>query len=130
MNSQINSVMIDKVKKRYSQLILLLLGVYLLFDLISHLTAETLWFSEVGYLQAFWLRLNTKVWLWIIAFCSATTFLLVNLTIAKRLRYGVKRKRKKQKETNYILPKLALIPKRFLRLQRSSYLFYSRLYWF
>ncbi len=89
--------MIDKVKKRYSQLILLLLGVYLLFDLISHLTAETLWFSEVGYLQAFWLRLNTKVWLWIIAFCSATTFLLVNLTIAKRLRYGVRGKEEEKK---------------------------------
>jgi uncharacterized membrane protein (UPF0182 family) len=80
--------MVNKIKKPYSQLILLLLGVFLLFDLMSHLTAEISWFNEVGYLQVFWLRLNTKLWLWTIAFLSAVAFLLANLTVAKRLKYG------------------------------------------
>jgi uncharacterized protein len=86
--------MVNKLKKPYSQLILLLLGVYLLFDLVSHLTAEILWFNEVGYLQVFWLRLTTKLWLWTITFLSATAFLLANLTFAKHLKYGERGKGK------------------------------------
>lgn len=83
-----------KIKKHYSQLILLMLGIFLLFDLISHLTAEIFWFREVGYLQVFWLCLNTKLWLWTIAFLSVTAFLLANLTVAKRLKYGERGKGK------------------------------------
>ncbi|PAX57232.1 UPF0182 family protein [Brunnivagina elsteri] len=74
--------------KRSIRLILLLLGMWLIFDLVSRLTAEILWFREVGYLQVLLLRLSTKLWLWIgIFFCTAS-FLLFNLMIAKRFKYG------------------------------------------
>jgi uncharacterized protein len=79
---------IQNIMKRSIRLILLLLGVWLIFDLVSHLTAEILWFREVGYLQVLLLRLSTKLWLWLgILFCTAS-FLLFNLIIAKRFKYG------------------------------------------
>ncbi|BAZ39124.1 hypothetical protein NIES4101_50760 [Calothrix sp. NIES-4101] len=69
-------------------MILLLLGVWLIFDLVSRLTVEILWFLEVGYSQVFWLRLSTKIWLWIAGFISTASFLLCNFLVAKRWKYG------------------------------------------
>lgn len=76
-------------------LIILLLGVWLVFDLVSHLAAEILWFDEVGYSEVFWLRLNTQLLLWCAAFLTAVSFLLANLTIAKRLSYKVSQQKHK-----------------------------------
>jgi uncharacterized membrane protein (UPF0182 family) len=70
--------------KRTFRVILLLLGLWLLFDLASQLAAEILWFDEVGYLQVFWLRLLTQLGLWAIAFSTSAAFLLFNLAIANR----------------------------------------------
>ncbi len=78
--------MLDKIFPRISPLILLLLGLWLLFDLASHLTAEILWRSEVGYLPEFWLRLRTQLGLWVLAFCTSSGFLLGNLALASRLK--------------------------------------------
>ncbi|GAX44925.1 hypothetical protein NIES4075_59440 [Tolypothrix sp. NIES-4075] len=70
--------------KRTFRVFVLLLGLWLLFDLASHLAAEILWFDEVGYLQVFWLRLLTQLGLCAIAFFTSAGFLLFNLAIANR----------------------------------------------
>ncbi|MBD0301330.1 MAG: UPF0182 family protein [Tolypothrix sp. T3-bin4] len=70
--------------KHTFRVFLLLLGLWLLFDLASRLAAEILWFDEVGYLQVFWLCLLTKLGLWAIAFFTSAGFLLFNLAIANR----------------------------------------------
>ena len=69
------------------RLVVLLLGLWLAFDLASHLVAEILWFQEVGYLPAFLLRLKTQMGLWTIASFLTATFLLGNLALARRLKY-------------------------------------------
>jgi uncharacterized protein len=84
--------------KRSLRLILLLLGVWLVFDLVSRLTAEILWFREVGYLEVFWLRLSTKLWLWVGIFFCTTSFLLLNLIIAQRFKYGEREEKLKGKD--------------------------------
>ena len=70
--------------KRTFKVFVLLLGLWLLFDLASYLAAEILWFDEVGYLQVFWLRLLTQLGLWAIAFFTSAGFLLFNFAIANR----------------------------------------------
>jgi uncharacterized membrane protein (UPF0182 family) len=67
------------------RLIVLLLGLWLLFDLASHLAAEIFWFHAVDYLSVFLLRLKTQLGLWAIAFFLSAGFLLGNLAIAARL---------------------------------------------
>ncbi len=71
-----------------SRFILLLLGLWLFFDLASHLTAEILWFQEVGYLPIFLLRLKTQLALWAIAFFMSAGFLFGNLAVANKLKYS------------------------------------------
>ncbi len=73
--------------RRVERLIVLLLGLWLLFDLASHLAAEVLWFQEVGYLPAFLLRLKTQLGLWAIAFFTSAGFLVGNLALAHRLKH-------------------------------------------
>jgi uncharacterized protein len=100
--------------KRSIRLILLLLGVWLIFDLVSRLIAEILWFREVGYLQVFLLRLSTKIALWIgIFFCTAS-FLLVNLIIAKRFKYGERGEEVKNKGEKLIANGSSKLKLRFL----------------
>ncbi len=78
--------MVDQGLKKFYRLILVLLGLWPLFDLASHLAAEVLWFDEVGYLPEFWLRLKTQLGLWAIAFFTSSGFLLGNLATASRLK--------------------------------------------
>ena len=69
-----------------SKSLVLLLGLWFGFDLLSHLIAESFWFQEVGYLRVFWLRLGTQAAIWtIVTLCSAW-FLLSNLAHADRLK--------------------------------------------
>jgi uncharacterized membrane protein (UPF0182 family) len=76
-----------KNNKKISILVVLLLGLWLFFNLASHLAVEILWFHEVGYLREFWLRLVTRLGLWAIAFFTSAGFLLGNLTVASRLKH-------------------------------------------
>lgn len=78
--------MVKNNKKVYG-FVVLLLGLWLFFDLASHQAVEILWFQEVGYFREFWLRLVTRLGLWAIAFFSSAGFLLGNLTIASRLKH-------------------------------------------
>ncbi|MBD1922128.1 UPF0182 family protein [Microcoleus sp. FACHB-831] len=73
---------------RITRLIILLLGVWLAFDLVAHLAADVFWFQEVGYLKSFLLRVRTQLVLWAIALSVSGAFLLLNLTLAERLKYS------------------------------------------
>lgn len=86
--------------------VVLLLGLWLFFDLASHLAAEILWFQEVGYLSAFLLRLNTQLGLWVIAFFTSASFLFGNIAVANRLKYA----KLQSSETNEAVGLLWLLP--------------------
>lgn len=73
--------------KRNFRIIPILLGLWLIFDLVSRLGAEFLWFDKVGYLSEFILRLVTQFGLWAIAFFTSICFLLGNLTIALKFQH-------------------------------------------
>ena len=73
-------------KKNY-RIIPILLGLWLIFDLVSRVGAEFLWFDKVGYLSEFILRLVTQFGLWAIAFFTSICFLLGNLAIAKNFQH-------------------------------------------
>ncbi len=66
---------------------IVLLGGWLVFDLVAHLLAESLWFAQLGYLAEFLLRIKTQAILWAIAFGVTTVFLGSNHAIARRLEY-------------------------------------------
>ncbi|MEP0855930.1 UPF0182 family protein [Trichocoleus sp. DQ-U1] len=68
--------------------LLLLLGLWLAFDLVAYLVADVFWFQEVGYLPAFLLRVSTQAGLGAIAFIVTAGFLLGNLYLAHRLKYS------------------------------------------
>jgi hypothetical protein len=73
--------------KRVFQLVGLLLLLWLGLDLICRLGAEIFWFEEVDYLSVYLLRLITKGVLWIAVFSLSVSYLLVNLSLAQRLKY-------------------------------------------
>ncbi|RCJ34943.1 hypothetical protein A6769_21095 [Nostoc punctiforme NIES-2108] len=54
----------------------------------SRLGAEIFWFREVGYLQAFLLRLVTRGILWVVVAGITAAYLLLNLALAQRLKYS------------------------------------------
>ncbi|MBD2682359.1 MULTISPECIES: UPF0182 family protein [Nostoc] len=66
---------------------IIFLGLWLLLDLASRVGAEILWFQEVGYLQAFLVRLLTRGILWVVVASVSAAYLLVNLALAQRLKY-------------------------------------------
>ncbi|BAZ27974.1 hypothetical protein NIES4074_04040 [Cylindrospermum sp. NIES-4074] len=69
------------------RLFVVFLGLWLLWNLVSHLGAEIFWFQEVGYLPVFMLRVVTQGGLWVVVAGITAVFLLGNLTIAQRLKY-------------------------------------------
>ncbi|MEH2054308.1 UPF0182 family protein [Nostoc sp.] len=62
-------------------------GLLLLLNLGSRLGAEIFWFQEVGYLQAFLLRVMTGWFLWVVVAGITAAYLLLNLALAQRLKY-------------------------------------------
>ena len=75
-----------RYRNQIFRVIVLLVGLWLSFDLVSHLVAEVLWFQEVGYLATFLLRLKTQLGLGVIALVMLG-FLLGNLALAERLKH-------------------------------------------
>lgn len=65
-----------------------LLGVWFAWDLVSHLVANILWFSEVGYLPAFLKRLTYQFGVGVLVFLTSAGFLLGNLFLANRFKYS------------------------------------------
>ncbi|MDJ0736575.1 MAG: UPF0182 family protein [Nostocaceae cyanobacterium] len=80
--------MSKRLLNRIFKFILLLLGIWLGFDLLSHLAAEVLWFREVKYLPEFLLRLGTQLGLWIFTCVTSVLFIFGNLNIADRLEHS------------------------------------------
>jgi len=85
--------------------ITLILGLWLTWDLLSHLVAEMLWFNEVGYLPVFLLRLQTQVGTWVVVFIISTGFLLGNLFLANRFQYPKDLSKSLETGLNPSLPK-------------------------
>ncbi len=109
------------------RIIFVLLGFWLIFDLVSHLGAEVLWFEKVGYLSEFILRLVTQLGLWAIAFFASLCFLLGNLTIARKFQhpkagYG-KEISKTEKKTFFPSPVFLKTP------ETPAYLYGFKLRW-
>src|ERR687885_2242224 len=80
----------DQSRRFWNQIFRLvtpLLGLWLTWDLLSHLVAELLWFQEVGYLPAFLKRLQTQLCLWVVVYSISAGFLFANLSLANRLKY-------------------------------------------
>ncbi|MEO3705004.1 UPF0182 family protein [Trichormus azollae] len=69
------------------RVIITLLGLWLFWDIVSHLGAEIFWFQEVGYLQTFVLRLVTKGALWVGTVSVSFSYLFFNLALAQRWKY-------------------------------------------
>lgn len=72
--------------KKLYRVVLQLLGVWLAFDLISHLAAEVLWFDKIGYLSTWAIRSATQIGLWVFTFLITLSFLLFNLRVAKNFK--------------------------------------------
>lgn len=75
------------LRRRIYQLILGIVGLWLVFEFASRMAAEILWFQEVGYLQVFLLKLKTQGLLGTIAIAVSSAFLLGNLALARRLQH-------------------------------------------
>ena len=63
-------------------------GLWLLFELGSHLFIETLWFQELGYLSVFQKRFLSQLGLFFIGIILSSAFLLGNIFLARRLITG------------------------------------------
>ena len=72
---------------RFFRFVAALIGCWLAWDLLAKLVAEIFWFQEVDYLEAFLLRLQTQLGLWLLVCCISVGFLLGNLFLANRLKY-------------------------------------------
>lgn len=66
---------------------LMLLGVLLIWDLLSRLLVEFLWFQELGYLSVFFKRLETQMLLWVVVWTISAGCLGGNLWLANQLKY-------------------------------------------
>lgn len=75
------------LRRRIYQLILWIVGLWLVVEFASRIAAEILWFQEVGYLQVFLLKLKTQGLLGTIAIAVSSAFLLGNLALARRLQH-------------------------------------------
>ena len=62
-----------------------LCGLWLLFELGSHLFVETLWFQELDYLSVFQKRFLSQLGLFFIGIILSSAFLLGNIFLARRL---------------------------------------------
>ncbi|MGK7872829.1 MAG: UPF0182 family protein [Xenococcaceae cyanobacterium] len=69
------------------RVVVLLLGLWLAFELAAHIIAEILWFQDVGYLPTFIKRLQSQLGLWVVASSTSVLFLLGNLFLAVRLKW-------------------------------------------
>ncbi|NET37354.1 MAG: UPF0182 family protein [Cyanothece sp. SIO1E1] len=65
----------------------LLIGVVLLLDFAAHLVAESFWFQEVGYLQAFRLQIQTRLSLSLLVCGASLGVLLGSLALARQCEY-------------------------------------------
>lgn len=70
-------------EKRWLKLLLIALFCWLAIIVLTKIQVEILWFKELGYLQTFWLRFQTKTILGLTTFVISLTFLWTNLNLAE-----------------------------------------------
>ncbi|MEG4499869.1 UPF0182 family protein [Microcoleus sp. F10-C6] len=75
------------LRRRIYQLIVWIVGLWLVFEFACRIAAEIFWFQEVGYLQVFLLKLKTQGLLGTIAITVSSAFLFGNLALARRLQH-------------------------------------------
>ncbi len=69
------------------KVVFLLLGMWLALNLIADLTAESLWFKNLGYLNVFQTQVLTRIGLWVLALGATGAVVGSNLFMAQRWRY-------------------------------------------
>ncbi len=65
-----------------------LFGLWILFDLLTNILAEFLWFQELKYLPVLITKLQTETLVWIITFLITAGFFLANLRLASIFQYS------------------------------------------
>ncbi|MFY7806867.1 MAG: UPF0182 family protein [Limnoraphis robusta] len=90
--------------------ILILFGLWLFADLVTHIIAEGFWFEELNYLSVYWLRLTTQAMLWFFGLSVTAGFLLGNQFIANRYKYPPSPTLKPEKIPFFSLEKPPSIP--------------------
>ena len=75
------------IKENFFKIIIIFLGIWIVFDIFSHLMGEILWFQEVDYLDVFLTRFKTQLGLFIIVSAISISFLLGNLYLSEKLQW-------------------------------------------
>ncbi|HLO50569.1 MAG TPA: UPF0182 family protein [Kamptonema sp.] len=95
--------------RRTFKAILVLLGLWLVVEVVSYLAAEILWFEEVGYLWVFWSRVATQWLLMVLTIATTSGFWLGNLALANRLKYSSNENKDKEKIGKKLITNLTKI---------------------
>ncbi|MEC4985639.1 MAG: UPF0182 family protein [Oscillatoria sp. PMC 1068.18] len=85
------------------RIIVVLLGVWLVYDLASHLLVEVLWFLEVQHLPVFLKRFQTQLIVWVIVGGISGFYLLGNILLARRNKHFQPQKINREIKANLIL---------------------------
>lgn len=73
-----------RLYKSLSGIIVVVIGLWVIFEICSRLFTEILWFKEVDYLSAFLIRRGSEYALWLLFFIITSLFLGWNLWLATR----------------------------------------------
>ncbi len=84
INSIADRLRSPHLPRRFGYLLGLLIGAWFLLGVSCQIVAESLWFNEVGYLSALWIRLGTKIALWSVVTSASLFWLLGNLWLSKQ----------------------------------------------
>lgn len=76
-------------RKWYVQVLIVFLAVWLFLDITAHLSAEILWFQELGYIQVFLVRLLTQGSIWLCVFSLSLAYFLGNFTLTQKLKHSL-----------------------------------------
>jgi hypothetical protein len=98
--------MISRTKLGF-RLVLILIGLWLAFELVSRVAAEILWFQEVNYFSVLIKRWQTQLFLFIFTCGISCLFLLGNLFIANRLAWRWLPEAEGSKQGFAYLPKIS-----------------------
>jgi len=104
-----------RLLRRLVWLLVLLMAVWFLLGIGCQIVAESLWFNEVGYSQALWVRLGTKVVLWSVVTGISLVWLLGNLRVAQRFKHP-----RNWKPTDWERAQPSTIPNPLAQPQRRS----------
>ena len=114
INSIADELRSPRLLRRFGYLLVLLMGAWFLLGIGCQIAAESLWFNEVGYLSALWIRLGTKIVLWIVVTSLSLFWLLGNLWLAKRCQHPKNWNADQEGE-----PILSTVPNPLAQRQRS-----------